>query len=336
MKLIIIAGFLGSGKTTFLLELARAFSQRGTHRLAIIENEVGSVGVDDRVLTEHGLTVREIYSGCVCCSLRMDLIQTLLDLERTIAPDIVIIEPSGVASPRQVLQALQGYGGQIEEKVVYTLVDASRFQAVTDLSIPLIQDGIQAADQILLNKVDLVSPAELTALRERIRELRSDVPIVPVSAVRSETLTALLNLILASAPVADETVHGENAQPSGYAVPAAAGPTPAVHAREFRLHFEVPQASEIWRARLPALVAEVARELQQAGCQLLGHIKAVMKTDGGGYYLVRTTDFIRPPDVKGRLAANLSSAHLVLNAIVYGMDNAGLAEVVDAVADRYV
>ena len=75
MNLFVIAGFLGSGKTSLLLAVAKAVSESG-RKMAIIENEVGKVGIDDIVLRAEGLPVREIYSGCVCCSLRLDLINT--------------------------------------------------------------------------------------------------------------------------------------------------------------------------------------------------------------------------------------------------------------------
>ena len=89
MELIIISGFLGSGKTTVLLSIVRDAVEKYGKKVAIIENEVGQTGVDDQFLKEQGLDVREIYSGCICCSLRMDLIQTLLELEREHDPTCI-------------------------------------------------------------------------------------------------------------------------------------------------------------------------------------------------------------------------------------------------------
>ena len=113
MDLLIIAGFLGAGKTSLLLELVGGLAAGGTRKIAIIENEIGAVGVDDQVLAAEGLPVREIYSGCICCSLRGDLVTTLLELERQEKPDLVILEPSGAAGVRQVQSALVGYGGEM-------------------------------------------------------------------------------------------------------------------------------------------------------------------------------------------------------------------------------
>ena len=109
MHLLILTGFLGSGKTTLLRRIAQAFNATcPDKRMAVIENEVGTVGIDGDFLANDGLTVRQINSGCICCTLRLDLVTTLLDLERTYAPDLIILEPSGVAGPRQVLSALDG------------------------------------------------------------------------------------------------------------------------------------------------------------------------------------------------------------------------------------
>ncbi|MBT3287694.1 MAG: cobalamin biosynthesis protein P47K, partial [Victivallales bacterium] len=78
MQLIVVSGFLGSGKTTLLLALARELCRDGQRKVAVIENEVGAIGIDDALVADAGLPVREIYSGCICCSLRLDLIRTLL------------------------------------------------------------------------------------------------------------------------------------------------------------------------------------------------------------------------------------------------------------------
>ncbi|MBL7005961.1 MAG: hypothetical protein ISR78_02640, partial [Spirochaetia bacterium] len=77
MQILIISGFLGSGKTTLLLGLSEFLVRRG-ERVAIIENEVGEIPVDSSCLKAQGLTVRELYAGCICCSLREDLQKTIM------------------------------------------------------------------------------------------------------------------------------------------------------------------------------------------------------------------------------------------------------------------
>ena len=181
MKLIVISGFLGSGKTTLLLTLAKTFSGQG-HKVAIIENEVGKTGVDGELLKAEGLSVREIYSGCVCCSLRHDLIQTLLELEREVKPDIIFLEPSGVAGPKQIQQCLCGYSGEIEKTVMIAVADAQRLPIIRDFSIPLVHDGIEIADLVVINKADLVSPEQLMELQRRLLEVNPVAEMLCISA----------------------------------------------------------------------------------------------------------------------------------------------------------
>ena len=196
MNLIIISGFFGAGKTTVLLAMAKRFSERGK-KLAIIENEVGKVGVDDARLRAEGLKVKKIYSGCICCSLRMDLIAALLEIERDYEPDVVILEPSGVAGPKQVIGALVGYGGEIDRKIMLSVVDASRFDKIQDMSIPLVTDGIEVADLVVINKCDLVSVDELVHIQSRIHEFRPDAQVIAVSAVTDDGLDDMFRMVSA-------------------------------------------------------------------------------------------------------------------------------------------
>src|SRR5574337_204530 len=98
MKIVQIAGYLGSGKTTLILALSKQFAAEGT-RVAILVNDVGAVPVDGAVMKEYGLTVKDIGGGCICCQVSGSLLKTLEALARDVRPDIVIIEPTGIAVP---------------------------------------------------------------------------------------------------------------------------------------------------------------------------------------------------------------------------------------------
>ncbi len=322
MHLIVVAGFLGSGKTTVLLELARALTRAGVGRLAVVENEVGKVGVDDQVLASEGLAVREIYSGCICCSLRLDLITTLLELEREQAPEVVLLEPSGVASPRQVLAALQGYGGEIDSRQTLVLVDASRFTRIMDLSIPLIRDGIEVADLIVLTKVDLVSSEAVAAVERRIHALRASVPVVRLCAVEAAAMTDFARQLGA------EFGRGQGAVAVMGAVAAASpadAPVPVIQAMEWAISKEACASAVAARHLLVETVARLVEGLRRAGCPLIGHVKAVFRSSGGGYLLASATDYEQPPQVKGRVPENVAGGRLTVNAIAYGIDQQSLA-----------
>lgn len=327
MDLLLVSGFLGAGKTSLLLRLCDALGRRQGRRIAIVENEIGQVGIDDAVLEHTGLPVREIYSGCICCSLRVDLVTTLLALERELAPDLVIIEPSGVASPRQVVQSLQGYGGELERTLTLVLFDAPRLARIRDLSLPLFEAGIATADRILLSKSDLVEPAALTALTNLIREKRAAAPVMPISVETGEqfdTLVAWLESTL-SRPLAPRS-------PARAAGPAVEDSTrgAVVVSRDCALAPCSDRDSQALRQRLADALTVLTKQLQDAGCTLIGHIKVILR-GGGGYAVLSTTDFDQPPQEKGRLPHCLPEGRCTLNAIVYGVEKATAEALVDAV-----
>jgi len=323
--MIVVAGFLGSGKTTVLLELARALTRAGVGRLAVVENEVGKVGVDDQVLASEGLAVREIYSGCICCSLRLDLITTLLELEREQAPEVVLLEPSGVASPRQVLAALQGYGGEIDSRQTLVLVDASRFARIMDLSIPLIRDGIEVADLIVLTKVDLVSSEAVAAVERRIHALRASVPVVRLCAVEAAAMTDFARQLGAEFGRRQGAAGAVAMMGAGAAASPADAPAPVVQAMEWAIGKEACASAVAARHLVVETVARLVEGLRRAGCPLIGHVKAVFRSSGGGYLLASATDYEQPPQVKGRLPENVAGGQLTVNAIAYGIDQQSLA-----------
>jgi len=140
VKLLCIAGFLGSGKTTVLLELARTMTQTGL-QLAIVENEIGDVGVDGGYVREAGLPVQELFGGCICCTLQTGLVETLRALEAQYAPDWVVVEPTGLAAPGDLMKTVRTYMPQIARSRVLTLVDAGRWEMLQQVVEPLALDG---------------------------------------------------------------------------------------------------------------------------------------------------------------------------------------------------
>jgi len=314
MKLLVIVGFLGSGKTTVLMHCIQALGDKGLH-VAVIENEIGAVGVDDLVLRESGLPVREIYAGCICCSLRIDLVTTLLDLEREHEPDVVILEPSGVAGPNQVLDALKGYGGEIEGVTVVALLDAQRFHAIQDLSMPIINDAITAADIVLLNKTDMVTPGEADALGQRIHAERDDVKIMQVSALHNTGIPHFLEELTDSMTAcAAPTLSTDTPAPSGNPMPGA-----VACAEEINITLPAPCPGDALGQRLAKALTAFIDALRDAGCTMIGHVKAVIRGPKIGFLLLSVTDFDTAPHSKGRLANRVSEATLRVNAIVFGV-----------------
>ena len=170
MKILLLSGFLGSGKTSALLQLASYLVRRsgrdGTS-VMIIENEIGEVGVDDKVLKAQGLRVKELFAGCACCTGGADLLADIRTIRDGMAPDWILIEATGVAYPLQIKENVEACF-RIPVKIL-ALADAKRWKRLHAYMAQLIEGQVDAADCILLNKVDLVEEAEADAIVEELR-----------------------------------------------------------------------------------------------------------------------------------------------------------------------
>ena len=313
MNLFVIAGFLGSGKTTLLLSIAKAVSAAGK-KIVIIENEIGDISIDDVMLEGEGLEVREIFSGCICCSLRNNLISTLLEIERDYNPDIVILEPSGVASPKQVMSALVGYGGEIEHKHVAVIVDAKRYQKIMHADIPIVQDGINSADILVINKSDLVNDDELEMIEQGLRKIRPDIRTMQVSTHANINVDKLINTFLA---VPD---NGKSKDKVYFDLNNDKGPAPVAYAHGFDIPINDDFNGKVFAEEISVALKKISLELEQAGCKLIGHIKAIAKCSSGGYMMFSITSAGQCPDIKGRLPRKPEKLEIALNVIVYGIN----------------
>lgn len=185
MQVLLLGGFLGSGKTTVLLQLAQYLAKSkipddGKTTLAIIENEVGSVGIDYLVLKERGYQVRDLLAGCICCTLVTDLITCLQDLKKRLNPEWVIIEATGLAYPGNIAETI--YEELSIHSRIVCLVDASRWQALFKAINPLATGQIIKAALILLNKIDLIDDQTRCDIYQSIKKLNANSQIIDVSA----------------------------------------------------------------------------------------------------------------------------------------------------------
>ena len=185
MKILILGGFLGSGKTSVLLQLAEYLvkNEKEYHsevKVAIVENEIGAIGIDDKVLKQAGFSVENLFSGCVCCSLTGELVDSIKKIQLELAPQWLIIEATGVAYPGSIRKAvLEGIG--INSSIVI-VADAKRWQRLVNAMTLLVSGQLEDASMVLLNKMDLVSSPELAAVEGSILHYNPEVEIIPVSA----------------------------------------------------------------------------------------------------------------------------------------------------------
>ena len=164
----VLAGFLGSGKTTLLNRILA-----GGHGLqvAVLVNDFGSINIDSRLIASRAANVITLENGCICCSVKADLVAQLTALlEGPSCPQHVVIETSGVADPARLLVSLRDPHLRRLARVdgVITLVDAAGIETIPPSAVELARRQLASADLIVFNKADLVSQADLSALRQRL------------------------------------------------------------------------------------------------------------------------------------------------------------------------
>jgi G3E family GTPase len=135
--------------------MARSLSST-SKRTAIIENELGEVGVDGDYLELEGFKVRQLFGGCICCTLSLGLVETLENLNRNYFADTVILEATGIADPGDIVSNLSLCPFEINSIKVITLVDAKRYEMLIRMMTPLLTSQISAADIVVINKIDSV------------------------------------------------------------------------------------------------------------------------------------------------------------------------------------
>lgn len=176
--MLIVSGFLGSGKTSLVRHLLDDARTHG-ERVAVVSNEFGALGIDQAILGAGGEAFVELEGGCVCCQLSDALLDTLEMLRQRVNPARVIIETSGVALPYDTQLNLyrEPVASWVGDDVTAVVVNAEQLDAGRDLE-ETFEAQVTSADLLVLNKLDLVPAPRLGALEARLRELEPDAPIV--------------------------------------------------------------------------------------------------------------------------------------------------------------
>ncbi|MGB0910854.1 MAG: CobW family GTP-binding protein [Nitrospirales bacterium] len=176
---LVVSGFLGAGKTTVVRGLLKD-AQASGHRLAVVSNEFGELGIDEALLSsESPGGYVELEGGCVCCQLSNELLTTLQDLWERVRPDRVIIETSGVALPFDTLttfwrEPVCSWAG---ESLAIVVVNAEQMVEGRDLEGTFDQQ-VSSADILILNKIDLVPANQLGRIESMLHDFAPGTPIV--------------------------------------------------------------------------------------------------------------------------------------------------------------
>ena len=194
MFVYILGGFLGSGKTTLLMKLASMYTKRGL-KTALLVNESGEIGVDGATLKAEGYDAIELPDGCICCSLSGTLQSALTNIEEDIDPDIIIIEPTGLALPHKVKELVRSSGINSEGTYIIGISDVERFELLVNKKEEFIKRQMMGADFVLINKKDLAKPGQVESITGWFNKEFPDKKVMVISAKTGENLDEVYEMM---------------------------------------------------------------------------------------------------------------------------------------------
>lgn len=184
IKLNVVSGFLGAGKTTFILKASAACASKG-EKVVIIENEIGETGIDTALISEGGLKVYELLNGCICCTLKADIMTVLAEIKK-LEPDRVFMEPSGIFLLESLFEILKWE--EIREAYtlcpVITVIDARHFLKCEEVYTDLIGGQVRLADKLVITKTQGIKDISIVYTIQKLRALNC----------RAEIITGIIDL----------------------------------------------------------------------------------------------------------------------------------------------
>lgn len=192
VKVDVISGFLGAGKTTLIRKLFAGDIRK--EKVVLIENEFGEIGIDGSFLKDSGVEIKEINSGCICCSLVGDFALSMKEVIETYHPDRIIIEPSGVGKLSDIVKAINGVEEDLKINILCCVVDAKKVRLQLHNFGEFLRDQIEYAGTIVVGKVDLVEEEKLGECVAAIREINPKANIITtdIRELNSDTLLKAL------------------------------------------------------------------------------------------------------------------------------------------------
>ncbi len=189
-KIDIISGFLGAGKTTLIKKLLSEALLN--EKVVLIENEFGEIGIDGGFLKEAGIEIREMNSGCICCSLVGDFGASLKEVIETYHPERILIEPSGVGKLSDVIKAVENVGdsADIILNSYTTVADVNKCKMYLKNFGEFYRNQVEAAGTLILSRTDTAKPEKIEETVELLREINEKAPIIttPVSRLSAGKL----------------------------------------------------------------------------------------------------------------------------------------------------
>lgn len=201
IKIDIISGFLGAGKTTLIKKLIS--EKLKNDKIAIIENEFGEVSIDGDLLKGKNVDIKEINSGCICCSIVGDFKDSIREIIKSYKPNRILIEPSGVAKLSDVIKSCKDLGNEYSFNInyIFTVVDVSNFDMYLENFGEFYKDQLIKAKTIVLSRKDNITEQQVDNVTAQIRNINKTASIIaaPLDSLDSNDIFKIANGDLVSA-----------------------------------------------------------------------------------------------------------------------------------------
>ena len=206
VKVDIISGFLGAGKTTLIKHLL-AHVYAGEN-VVLIENEFGEIGIDGGFLKEAGIEIREMNSGCICCSLVGDFATSLKEVVDRYNPDRILIEPSGVGKLSDVVKAVENVKDELSLEICYkvAVIDVTKCKMYLKNFGEFYKNQIESANTVIFSRTDIAKAEKVEEALNLVKELNGAAAVIttPVSELEDSVLISALNNTGAAKNLIDE------------------------------------------------------------------------------------------------------------------------------------
>lgn len=278
MKVFLIGGFLGSGKTTAVLKLIQKLAA-DNKKTALIVNEVGEIGIDGETLEIAGIPSKEITNGCICCSLIYSLKVTVSELADVYQPDVLIMEPTGLSFPSQIRDELLDMNVMMSFAPVVTLVDVSRFTAEMSQIPKFVEQQLREAEIIGINKIDLAAEEKIRETETFLKEMNPNAFILRLSAAGEDGSVDTLYEILMQE--GRETVSKADAVESNSRVTEKLNSIELSNVSTCSGRYRLSGALTMKSAGklLENIISAAGAEISNLNPSFVGHIKMAVKID---------------------------------------------------------
>ena len=174
MKILLVSGFLGAGKTTFIKEMAKNINLE----FVVLENEYADIGVDKDFLDEKNLDVWEMSEGCICCSMKGDFKSSIKRIYSEINPEYLLIEPTGLGMLSSIIENIKELNNE-DIKILrpISLIDVTSFDEYLESFNNFFLDNLKNTGKVILTKLENIDPLEIENIKNRILELNADLEI---------------------------------------------------------------------------------------------------------------------------------------------------------------